>query len=113
MITVWTPACVSSMTFTVACFPPAGELFEYVQLCRSGREGLADALHAGDGVTTWWHQDDGDVTKVEDGEDRYRLLLVLRVSAVDAETLRPIGQAMPVEWFGQYPPGFFCKYCWW
>ena len=30
-----------------------------------------------------------------------------------AGTPSPIGQDTPVEWFGQYPPGFFARYCWW
>jgi DNA invertase Pin-like site-specific DNA recombinase len=29
------------------------------------------------------------------------------------DTPKPIGQATPVPWSGQYPPGFFARYCWW
>lgn len=29
------------------------------------------------------------------------------------DTPNPIGQATPVPWSGQYPPGFFARYCWW
>jgi hypothetical protein len=43
----------------------------------------------------------------------YWMLLVLRASAVDRETLRPIGQAMPVPTWQSYPPGFLARYCWW
>jgi DNA invertase Pin-like site-specific DNA recombinase len=29
------------------------------------------------------------------------------------DTPNPIGHATPVPWSGQYPPGFFARYCWW
>jgi site-specific DNA recombinase len=35
------------------------------------------------------------------------------LSLADDDTPRPIGQATPVPWSGQYPPGFFARYCWW
>jgi len=64
----------------------------------------------------------GDAPEVEDGEARYWLCLALRYSALDpddalsptpVEIPNPIGQETPVEWSGQYPPGFFARYCWW
>ena len=36
-----------------------------------------------------------------------------RDSAVDAGTLTPIGQEMPVPPSPQYPSGFLSRYCWW
>jgi len=84
-----------------------GDLFAEVQLVRSGEFPQGDI--ADDGMIPWHH----DVPALSDCEDRYWLLLVLRSAAVDAETLRPMGQAIPVPWSGQYPPGFLARYCWW
>ena len=65
-----------------------GELFESIQLVRSGEV----AQGVGDGFIPW-HD---DVPAVADGDERYWLLLVLRWSAVDRGTLKPIGQDTPV-----------------
>jgi hypothetical protein len=35
------------------------------------------------------------------------------LSLADDGTPKPIGHETPVLWFGQYPPGFFARYCWW
>jgi site-specific DNA recombinase len=86
-----------------------GDLFEAVHLVRSGEGVVEVARRMGEGFIPWHDS----VPTLADGKQGYWLLLELRASAVDAETLRPMGQAMPVLWFGQYPPGFLCKYCWW
>ena len=84
-----------------------GDLFAEVRLVRSGS--FPQGPPIADGMIPWHHDDVG----VADGEDRYWLLLTLRWSAVDRETLKPIGQAMPVPAAQSYPPGFFARYCWW
>jgi site-specific DNA recombinase len=81
------------------------ELFESIQLVRSGEWPQI----TGDGMVPW-HD---DVPAVEDGGERYWLLLKLRLSSVDADTLKPIGQAMPVPVAQSYPSGFLARYCWW
>jgi site-specific DNA recombinase len=58
------------------------------------------------------------VSRVPVGEGRrYWLIPTLRSSAVEAGTLRPIGQEMPVPPSPQYPTipsdNFLCRYCWW
>jgi DNA invertase Pin-like site-specific DNA recombinase len=83
----------------------------------------------------------GEAPRLESGEQRYWLCLGMRRSAIDpsdlleplpvelpsptydstgsapslmpVETPSPIGQDTPVEWSGQYPPGFLARYCWW
>ncbi len=45
--------------------------------------------------------------------DRATLRPAQAVLSADEGTPNPIGQDTPVEWFGQYPPGFFARYCWW
>jgi site-specific DNA recombinase len=88
-----------------------GQMFEQVQLIRSPV--LGQPVSFGQPVPEGmipWHD---DVPAVTDGEDRYWLLPVLRASAVDADTLKPIGHAMPVPVAQSYPPGFLARYCWW
>jgi DNA invertase Pin-like site-specific DNA recombinase len=96
-----------------------GDMFAEVRLVRSGAwpEDVAEGMIP-------WHD---DVPVVTADEDRYWLLLVLRSAVVDADSLepvrsaltvgsdapKPIGQATPVPWSGQYPPGFLARYCWW
>jgi hypothetical protein len=75
-----------------------GDLFEGVYLVRAGEGVGSIAERVGDRGVIPWHD---DVPAGEDGEERYWLLLVLRSSAIDAETLRPTGQAIPVPWSGQ------------
>ena len=72
-----------------------GELFEAVELVRwpgfgTVQEGLASNAPGPD--------------PVNDGEQTYALLPMLRWSAVDSETFSPTGQAMPVGSMPQYPP---------
>jgi site-specific DNA recombinase len=81
------------------------ELFESIQLVRSGTWPEVTS----DGMIPWHDH----VPAVEDGAERYWLLLKLRASSVDGETLKPIGQAMPVPVAQSYPPGFLARYCWW
>ena len=85
-----------------------GDLFEYVQIVKAGEFPPSGSPTGG------LMPIEGDVPsppRVDGG--RYWLLTPLRLSAVDAATFKPMGQAMPVEWFGQYPDGFFSRYCWW
>jgi site-specific DNA recombinase len=84
-----------------------GDLFAEVQLVRSH---TFPGPGVNDGVIPWHH--DTPVVDDEDGQQRYWLLLVLRASAVDAGTAKPIGQAMPVPVAQSYPPGFLARYCW-
>jgi hypothetical protein len=90
-----------------------GDLFESVQLHRSDASVVqVSARMESDGFVPF--DDELEVVSgVENGEDRYWLLLTLRWASVDADTFKPIGQAMPVPWAGQYPPGFLARYCWW
>jgi site-specific DNA recombinase len=82
-----------------------GDLFESVTLVRSGTW----PQDVGDGMIPWHH----DVPAVADGPVRYWLLLSLRSSVVDSETLRPIGQAIPVPVKQSYPDTLLARYCWW
>lgn len=50
---------------------------------------------------------------VNDGDVTYWLLPKLALSAVDSETFKPTGQAIPVPEWQSYPHGFLCRYCWW
>jgi site-specific DNA recombinase len=83
-----------------------GQLFESVQLARSG---TIPSGHDADG----WIEQDREPTVLEADGERYWLLLTLRWSAVDAETFSPIGQAMPSPEWQSYPHGFFSRHCWW
>ncbi len=65
-----------------------GDLFESIMLVRSGTWPQS----VSEGFIPW--QD--DVPALTDGQERYWLLLSLRSSVVDTETLRPTGQATPV-----------------
>jgi Recombinase zinc beta ribbon domain len=82
-----------------------GQLFARVELIRSGEFGT-DA-----NITERFINCELPPPTVDDGG--YWLLPTLRWSAVDTDTFKPIGQEMPVLWSGQYPHGFFCRYCWW
>jgi DNA invertase Pin-like site-specific DNA recombinase len=79
-----------------------GQMFERVQLVRSGEVPDCDVPMTDDAVPV---------------SADYWLLLVLRPSAVDSGTFKPIGQEMPVGSMLQYPPSdtkpFFARYCWW
>lgn len=79
-----------------------------MQLVRSAGFGAASAGRGGVVADV-----PGDDPQVIDGEASYWLLPTLRVSAVDAATLRPIGQEMPVPEWQSYPNGFLWRYCWW
>jgi hypothetical protein len=70
---------------------------------------VAVSQRMGDRFTPWHH----DVPTVEDRQARYWLLLEIRSSADDRETLKPTGHATPVPPSPQYPPGFLARYCWW
>jgi DNA invertase Pin-like site-specific DNA recombinase len=91
-----------------------GDLFESVTLVSSG----AWPHDPGAGVIPW-HDDVPIVTEPghgqnsKEGAGRYWLLLSLRSSVVDPETLRPIGQAIPVPDVQSYPDTFLARYCWW
>jgi hypothetical protein len=79
-----------------------GAMFEAVQLVRSGEVPNCDVPVTDDAVPV---------------SADYWLLLVLRPSAVDRGTFKPIGQEMPVGSMLQYPPSdtkpFLARYCWW
>jgi hypothetical protein len=83
------------------------DIFEAVYLVRSGEWPRGEL---GDGMIPW-HD---DVPLIADGETRYWLLPVLRWSAVDRETFKPAGHAMPVGCKPQYsdPDTFLARYCW-
>jgi hypothetical protein len=81
-----------------------GDLFESIKLVRSG-----EWPDIGEGFVPW-HD---DVPAVTDGKERYWLLLELAWSSVDADTFKPIGQAIPVPAWQSYPFTFFARYCWW
>jgi len=85
------------------------DLFAAVRLVRSDAS-LADfSRRVGEGFVPF----EDELGAVELDDQRYWLLLEVAWSAVDADTFKPIGQAMPVPWSGQYPPGFLARYCWW
>jgi site-specific DNA recombinase len=82
-----------------------GQMFESIRLVRSGRLPLGDL---GPGFIPF----DEGVPLVEDGQERYWLLLMVCSSLVDRETFKPIGQATPVPAWQSYPPTFLARYCW-
>jgi site-specific DNA recombinase len=88
-----------------------GDLFEFVQLVR-GDDLSPLRSYAGDGLAPL-----DDLPQTCEG---YSLVPVLRSASLDSELEpvltgipTPIGQETPVEWSGQYPPGFLARYCWW
>ena len=95
------------------------DLFESIVLIRSDKPPW-DALSraAGRGVL----DQVGEAPGLESEGKSYWLCLSFRQSAMDPSELleplpveipSPMGQETPVEWFGQYPPGFLARYCWW
>ena len=88
-----------------------GDMFELVQLVQ-GDDPSPLRDYRGDGIAPL----DAPQT-IGDG---YWLVPVVRGSELDDELEPvprempvPIGQATPVLWSGQYPPGFLARYCWW
>jgi hypothetical protein len=87
-----------------------GDLFEAVRLFRSDDGAAGVSQRMGGGFIPWHHD---DMPGFDADDQGYWLLLELRASMVDAETLRPTGQAIPVPSWQSYPPGFLARYCWW
>jgi hypothetical protein len=89
-----------------------GDLFEFVQIVR--RADQWSGMPPMDGPTGGFIPFEGDVPAHPEVDDaRYWLMTSLRWSAVDADTFKPIPQAIPVPAWQSYPDGFLSRYCWW
>jgi hypothetical protein len=78
------------------------------------RDLFADVEFAGNGDGTYVLMPLLRVEQLADGRSDFESAGRRQPLSLAADdTPNPIGQATPVPWSGQYPPGFFARYCWW